>query len=148
MKVLNSKIKIQIKHKVQITKLKASTMSFRPNPSHISKKYVKGNGEISLREMSTKSYYTYIMMNKWNTVSYTGMTSDLSERSWQHKEKIVKGFTQKYNINKLVYYETFDSPTDAIEREKQIKKWSRKKKLELIKTVNPELKDLSDELGA
>ncbi len=62
-----------------------------------------------------KEYYTYIMMNKWNTVSYIGMTGELSGRIWQHNQKQNKGLTEKYNINKLVYYETFDNPFDAIE---------------------------------
>lgn len=67
-------------------------------------------------------------MNKWNTTSYIGVTNDLAERVWQHKQKMVKGFTAKYNLNKLVYYETFQNAYDAISREKQLKRWSRKKK--------------------
>lgn len=83
------------------------------------------------------------MMNKWNTVSYTGMTGELPGRIWQHKQKINKGFTEKYNINKLVYYETFDNPSDAIEREKQLKRWSRIKKVTLIKKENPRFDDIA-----
>ena len=93
--------------------------------------------------MQKKEYYIYIMMNKWNTVSYIGITGQLTGRVWQHKQKVNESFTKKYNINKLVYYETFDTPSDAIAREKQLKRWSRKKKVELIKKENPEFKDLS-----
>ncbi|MFH1759348.1 MAG: GIY-YIG nuclease family protein [Patescibacteria group bacterium] len=85
------------------------------------------------------------MMNKWNTTSYIGVTNDISNRAWQHKQKQVKGFTEKYNLNKVIHYEVFDNPYDAISREKQLKRWSRKKKIELIKKNNPEFKDLSDD---
>lgn len=85
------------------------------------------------------------MMNKWNTTSYIGVSGPLDERVLQHKQKIVNGFTKKYNINKLVYYEKFDDVYDALEREKQLKKWSRKKKVNLIKKVNPKFKDLSQD---
>ena len=81
-----------------------------------------------------------------NTVIYTGVTSDLYKRIYEHREKLVEGFTKKYNVNKLVYYEIFDSIEDAIFREKQIKGGSRKKKLDLIKNTNPSFKDLYDEL--
>ena len=67
-----------------------------------------------------KQYYIYIMTNKKNTVLYTGVTSDLKKRIWEHKEKMIKGFTKKYNINKLVYFEIFNNPENAILREKQI----------------------------
>ncbi|RJR32153.1 GIY-YIG nuclease family protein [Candidatus Parcubacteria bacterium] len=93
-----------------------------------------------------KTYYVYIMMNKWNTTSYIGVTSKLDERISQHKNKVVEGFTKKYNINKLVYYEPYDNVSDAITREKQLKKWSRKKKVDLIRKVNPKLNDLSQDL--
>jgi len=93
--------------------------------------------------MQEKEYYVYILMNKWNTVSYIGITGSLLGRTWQHKQKVVKGFTEKYNINKLVYYEIFDNPEEAILREKQLKRWSRKKKVDLIKKQNPKFKDLS-----
>ncbi len=85
------------------------------------------------------------MMNRYNTVSYIGITNNIAHRIWQHKEKVNKGFTKKYNINKLVYYETFDNPDEAIAREKQLKQWSRSKKVELIKKENHEFKDLSDD---
>ena len=77
---------------------------------------------------------------------YTGVTSGLKKRVYEHKEKLADGFTKKYNVNKLVYYEIFDDIKDAILREKQIKAGSRAKKLDLIKSVNPEFSDLYDEI--
>ncbi len=96
--------------------------------------------------MKEKYYYVYIMTNKWNTTLYTGVTNSLSKRVWDHKQKSVKGFTSKYNLNKLVHYEIFTDIEEAIAREKQIKGGSRKKKIELIEKDNPEWKDLSDDL--
>jgi len=93
-----------------------------------------------------KQFYVYIMTNKHNRVLYTGVTNNLQRRIYEHKGKLVKGFTTKYNINKLVYYEVFEDSYNAISREKQIKAGSRKKKLVLIETMNPEWKDLYDEL--
>lgn len=93
--------------------------------------------------MKNKQYFVYIATNKSFTL-YTGVTSNLSGRMWQHKEKDVKGFTQRYNINKLIYYEIFDDPYEAIKREKVIKGWTRKKKIALIKKMNPDFKDLSE----
>lgn len=93
--------------------------------------------------MFTKNYFIYIATNITNTVIYTGVTNNLIERMYQHKNKIVSSFSSKYNINKLVYYEVFSSVIDAIKREKQIKAGSRKKKLELIKKLNPTFEDLS-----
>jgi len=84
------------------------------------------------------------MMNKWNITTYIGVTGNLVERVWQHKQKLVKGFTEKYNLTKLVYYETFDEPIAAFAREKQLKKWSREKKVWLIKQQNPKFQDLSE----
>ena len=85
-------------------------------------------------------------MNKWNTTSYIGVTSDLAKRVWQHKQKEIKGFTEKYNLTKLVYYEVFKYVRDAIAREKQLKKWSREKKIRLIKKQNPQFRDLFDDM--
>ena len=93
--------------------------------------------------MHPRLYYTYIMMNRWCTVSYIGTTHDLEHRVFEHKNKIIKGFTSRYNITKLVYYEEYNSAYDAICREKQLKKWSRKKKIALIKTINPNFEDLA-----
>jgi putative endonuclease len=86
------------------------------------------------------------MTNKNNTVLYTGITSNLQKRIYEHKNKLVKGFTQKYNINKLVYYEVTDNVQSAIAREKQIKAGSRKKKIDLINSMNPRWEDLSKRL--
>jgi putative endonuclease len=87
--------------------------------------------------------YVYIMANNNNTVLYTGVTSDLKVRIKEHREKRYPGsFTGRYNIGKLVYFERFASITEAINREKQIKGGSRKKKVELINLVNPEWRDL------
>jgi len=93
-----------------------------------------------------KYYYVYLMTNKNNTVIYTGVTNNLKKRVFQHKNKIIKGFTEKYNIVKLVYYETLDNPYNAISREKQIKAGSRKKKIDLINKLNSQWKDLYEEL--
>jgi len=86
------------------------------------------------------------MTNKTNSVLYVGVTSDLVKRVYEHKQKMVEGFTKKYNVIKLVYYEVFDSIESAITREKQIKGWVRKKKEDLIHSVNPSKKDLYDGL--
>ncbi|NMB92176.1 MAG: GIY-YIG nuclease family protein [Parcubacteria group bacterium] len=87
-------------------------------------------------------YYVYILTNKNNTVLYTGVTNDLIRRVYEHKNKLIPGFTMKYNICKLVYYETYDNIEDAIQREKRIKKWYRHWKIELINKFNPDWKDL------
>ena len=93
-----------------------------------------------------RQYYIYIMTNKNNTVLYTGITNDLKRRVYEHKEKLVDGFTKKYNVTKLVYYEVFEDPENAILREKQIKAGSRQKKLDLINSVNGEWLDLYEEI--
>lgn len=90
----------------------------------------------------SKQYYVYILTNYTNNVFYTGVTNNLIKRIWEHKQKFVDGFTKKYNIWKLVYYEIFENIETAILREKQIKNWRREKKLMLIKKVNPEFKEL------
>ena len=86
------------------------------------------------------------MTNKNNTVIYTGVTNNLKRRIYEHKEKLADGFTKKYNIAKLVYYEVFDDPENAILREKQIKGGSRKKKIDLIDSVNRGWVDLYDKI--
>jgi len=86
------------------------------------------------------------MTNKRNIVLYTGITSDLKRRVYEHKEKFIDGFTKKYNIIKLVYYEIYGDPISAISREKQIKAGARKKKINLIESINPKWNDLYDEL--
>lgn len=86
------------------------------------------------------------MTNKHNTVLYTGITNDLKRRVYEHKEKLVDGFTKKYNITKLVYYEVFEDPENAILREKQIKAGSRQKKIDLINSINREWINLYEEI--
>ncbi len=90
--------------------------------------------------------FIYLLINKTSTVIYTGVTSNLAKRIYEHRNHLVEGFTKKYHVTKLVYYETFDSITDAITREKQIKAGSRKKKINLIKSMNPTMKDLFCEI--
>ena len=90
-----------------------------------------------------KTCAVYIMTNYQETTFYIGVTSDLEKRVWEHKNKVVEGFTNKYNINKLVYFELTDSIETAIRREKQLKNWHRDWKINLTKTINPEFKDLS-----
>ena len=92
------------------------------------------------------NYFVYIMTNEHNSVIYTGMTNDIKRRIYEHKEKLIKGFTERYNINKLVYYEIFDTPAAAITREKQIKDGPRHKKIHLIKSLNPKFEDLYHKL--
>lgn len=91
-------------------------------------------------------YFVYIITNKHNTVLYTGLTRDLGARVWLHKAQEVEGFTKRYRVTKLVFYEAFEDVLAAISREKQIKGGSRKKKIELINAMNPEWRDLYDEL--
>ena len=90
-------------------------------------------------------YYVYLLTNKRNTVLYTGVTNNLERRIYEHKNKLIEGFTARYNINKLVYFESTTSIETAIQREKQIKGWLRKRKNELVESINPEWKDLSEE---
>lgn len=92
--------------------------------------------------MPRRTFYVYIMASK-SRVLYTGVTNDIFRRVQQHKEKTVPGFTSRYNINSLVFYEEHPDPYSAIEREKQIKGWLRSKKVALIETDNPNWHDLS-----
>jgi putative endonuclease len=89
-----------------------------------------------------KQYFVYIMTNQHNTVLYTGVTSDLKKRGYEHKEKLVEGFSKRYNITKLVYFEIFNDPEYAIKREKQIKGGSRKRKIDLVESKNKSWDDL------
>ncbi len=91
-----------------------------------------------------KTMCVYIMANRTNTTLYTGVTRDLARRVYEHKRKLVDGFTKRYNITKLVYYEIFDDPEAAIRWEKQIKGGSRAKKEKLIESMNPAWNDLYD----
>jgi putative endonuclease len=90
-----------------------------------------------------KSYYVYIMASPSGTL-YVGMSSDLKRRVYQHKHKLIEGFTQKYDVNRLVYFEETSDVKAAISREKQVKQWRRSKKIDLIKTMNPKWVDLSE----
>jgi len=93
-----------------------------------------------------RQYYIYILTNKSHTVLYTGITNDIYRRIYEHKHKLIKGFSSKYNVTKLVYYEVFDNAGSAIIREKQIKGGSRQKKINLIMNINPMFIDLYDKL--
>lgn len=92
--------------------------------------------------MQEKLYYVYILASHKNGTLYTGFASNLIQRTFTHKNDIVKGFTQKYQVHRLVYYEVFEDRDEALKREKQLKKWHRKWKLELIEKTNPDWKDL------
>lgn len=92
------------------------------------------------------AYYVYILSNKRRTVLYTGVTNDLSRRLAEHKSKAFKGFTAKYNCDQLVYYEEFSLISEAIHREKQLKRYKREWKVNLIESMNREWKDLGDGL--
>jgi len=96
--------------------------------------------------MSSRYYCLYILSNFRRTTLYTGITGNLVKIVYEHKQDLVDGFSKNYHTHDLLYYEVFQDPTSAIEREKQIKSWSRKKKDELIVKFNPELKDLYGEI--
>ena len=95
--------------------------------------------------MIEKAYYVYLLTNWNNKVMYVGMTNDLLRRVYEHKEKSVKGFTEKYNVNKLVYFEQTSDVAVALNREKEIKKWRREKKNRLVENTNPLWRDLSED---
>jgi putative endonuclease len=97
--------------------------------------------------MLNKNYYVYILTNWNNTVMYVGVTNELVRRVYEHKNKIYEGFTKKYNLKKLVYFELFFDINEAIKREKEIKKWRREKKNKLVESTNPKWRDLSLELN-
>lgn len=96
--------------------------------------------------MQEKKFYVYILASKKNGVLYIGVTSNLPKRVWEHKESVVKGFTEKYFVKKLVYFEVFDDAENAIKREKAMKKWNREWKIKRIEESNPEWKDLFEEI--
>lgn len=93
-----------------------------------------------------KEYYVYILASKRNGTLYIGVTDDLIKRGYQHKNNLVEGFTKRYKIHMLVHYETTPDVMSAIQREKQLKRWKRKWKLELIEKDNPEWRDLYEDL--
>jgi len=93
-----------------------------------------------------RSYFVYILSSRLNSVLYTGVTNDIRKRIYEHKIGAVEGFTKKYHVKKLVYYEIFEDVSSAIEREKQIKSWKRRRKVILINSLNPNWIDLFDTL--
>ena len=92
--------------------------------------------------MKNKNYYVYIITNKKRGTLYIGVTNNLKRRIYEHKNELVDGFSKKYHLHKLVFYETFNSIYDAIDKEKKMKKWNRKWKIELIENTNPNWNDL------
>ncbi|NMW17857.1 MAG: GIY-YIG nuclease family protein [Chlorobiaceae bacterium] len=92
-----------------------------------------------------KPYCVYILTNRTNKVMYVGMTNDLQRRVREHKSRLIEGFTKKYNVDKLVYFEETDDVLSAIAREKEIKKWRREKKDMLVVTINPDWNELGEE---
>ena len=96
--------------------------------------------------MREKYYYVYILASKPYGTLYTGVSSNLLGRTWQHKNDLVESFTKRYRVHRLVWYEQTESIESAINREKQIKKWRRRWKLDLIEKMNPDWKDLYDEI--
>ena len=93
---------------------------------------------------SEHHYYVWLLTKGNNLVMYVGVTNDIQRRVLEHKQKLVEGFTEKYNLNKLVYFEETDDVNLALAREKEIKKWRREKKNKLVGRINPEWKDLSE----
>ena len=93
-----------------------------------------------------KSYFVYTLTNFEETTFYIGVTSNLQKRIWEHKNKVVEGFTEKYNVDRLVYYEQTEDVETALNREKQLKRWHRQWKINLIKEFNPEMKDLFESI--
>ena len=97
--------------------------------------------------LNEKAYWVYILASKRNGTLYIGVTNNLSRRVWEHKEDVVEGFTKQYYVKLLVYYERYPDVRHAIQREKNIKKWSRAWKIDLIRSMNPEWRDLYDDLA-
>ena len=95
--------------------------------------------------MIRKNYYIYIITNSSNKSLYIRVTNDLTRRIYEHKNGIIKGFSKKYKLKKLIYFEDFNNIDDAIKREKQLKNWHREWKLNLIKSINPTFRDLSED---
>jgi putative endonuclease len=97
--------------------------------------------------ITDKQYYVYILTTQNNTVLYTGVTNDLIRRVYEHKNNLIDGFTKRYHVHKLVYFDMVEDVISAIEREKQIKKWVRQKKIDLINDFNPDWHDLYNEIS-
>ena len=99
-----------------------------------------------MRDPEMKNYFVYLLASKRNGTLYTGVTDNLIKRVWQHKNDLVEGFTKKYKVHTLVYYEQIENIQSSIRREKQIKKWKRKWKLDLIEKLNPNWLDLYEKI--
>ena len=93
-------------------------------------------------------FFVYILASRKNGTLYTGITSNLSRRVWEHRTDSIEGFTKRYGVHSLVYYEVFVDPLSAIEREKRVKKWNRAWKIELIENFNPDWRDLYEDLNS
>ena len=93
-------------------------------------------------------FYVYLLASQKQGTLYLGVTNDLLRRVYQHKEKLLPGFTSRYDVRRLVWFEVYDDPTTAIEREKEIKKWRRAWKVDLIEKANPDWRDLYSEISA
>jgi putative endonuclease len=136
-----------IKRRVAIT-MKKRTRT--PPLCHCEERQRRGNLETSSASSyniaMNKQFYVYIMTNNRNTVLYIGVTDDLKRRVYEHKEKLANGFTKKYNVTKLVYYEVCEEAEGAIFREKQLKAGARQRKVELVNGMNREWRDLYEEL--
>ena len=118
--------------------------AFRRTASgHVERISIYDYSETSNRKMK---YYVYILSNKNNKVLYIGVTNNIIRRIYEHKNKLVEGFTKKYNVHKLVYYEIYENIEEAIKREKELKGWRRSKKEELINSKNKEREDLYEEI--
>ncbi|SHK84533.1 putative endonuclease [Fibrobacter sp. UWT2] len=102
---------------------------------------------MSTPHIANYNFYVYILTNQYRTTFYTGVTNDLCRRIIEHKIKINEGFTNDYNVNRLVYYEHFFNVGDAIAREKRLKRWKRLWKIELIEKMNADWKDLAESIG-
>ena len=96
--------------------------------------------------MGARTFYVYILASRIGGTLYIGVTNDLVRRTYEHREGLVKGFTQRYGLKMLVYFERYDTPHAAIQREKNIKHWSRIWKLQLIETMNPQWRDLYNDI--
>jgi putative endonuclease len=96
--------------------------------------------------MVQEQFYVYILAKNRNSTFYVGVTSNLVKRTWEHKNAVADGFTKKYGVNRLVYYEVYTDPGTAIAREKRLKKWNRPWKMRVIEEMNPDWKDLYDEI--
>jgi len=108
------------------------------------KEMVRDDKEMVRDDNYMKSYYIYIMTNKTNSTFYIGVTNDLRRRVFEHKNELIRGFTSKYKLKKLVYNEKYDNVNEAIAREKRLKNWHREWKINLIKSLNPDFNDLWD----